>query len=758
MNSLLRSLRSLVVAGAVALASQTTFAQWKPVEGNMMTQWAKNVDPKAPWPEHPQPQLERKTWTNLNGLWDYSITEQGAAKPATWDGQILVPYPIESALSGVKKPLTNKENLWYHRTFAAPQLAGGQRLLLHFGAVDWESTVTLNGKALGTHRGGYDAFTYDITDSIKAGDNDLVLSVFDATGGYQPKGKQHFPAIKNPGGIMYTPCSGIWQTVWLEVVAESYVDDIRITPDLDGGKVVVKAMAKGKDAAGKVKLTALADGKTVASSEGTAGQDIALKIDSPKVWTPDTPFLYDLTIDYGNDSVHSYFGMRKVSVGKDDKGFVRILLNNKFVFQVGFLDQGFWPDGIYTAPTDEALRWDIEATKKLGMNMARKHVKVEPQRWYYWADKLGLIIWQDMPAGGFAKGTTKEKDGTAASPEADQNLQTEMTAMVQQHMNHPSIIMWIVFNEGWGQYDTPRFVKFVKDMDPSRLVSNASGWHDRACGDIVDMHNYPGPGAPKSEPVRASVLGEFGGLGFPVPGHTWVEKSWGYRSMTSQKQLTNKYIDLLKKSYELKDSAGLNAVVYTQTTDCETECNGLITYDRAIIKTDLEKTAAANRGTFPPAPQEIVVVPTSQKDPINWRYTIEKPADNWFKADFDAAAWKEAPAGFGNGNAGVEATMRTPWKTADIWVRREFDFPDVSKDDLMLRMLHDEDADVYINGVLAVQVKGYNIVHENFEISKEGKDALKTGKNTIAIHCHQTMGGQYIDAGFVRVIEAPAAK
>jgi beta-galactosidase/beta-glucuronidase len=576
----------------------------------MMTRWAKDVTPDRVLPEYPRPQMVRKDWQNLNGLWDYAVADLAAAQPAQFGGKILVPFCIESALSGVKQPLTAEQRLWYRRTFAVHDLAGGKRLLLHFGAVDWDAKVLVNGKQVGEHKGGYDAFTCDITEAVKPGaDNELVVSVFDSSKGTQARGKQSFPRFADPKGITYTPCSGIWQTVWLEAVPAAHIESMKIVPDVDGGAVIVTVIAKG---GGKVKLTALDGDQSVATGEGEAGQPVALKIPNAKLWSPDSPFLYDLRVECGDDKVSSYFGMRKIAIGKDDKGVARIMLNGKFVFQVGFLDQGYWPDGIFTAPTDDALRYDIEATKKLGMNVARKHVKVEPDRWYYWCDKLGLLVWQDMPSAGprdgaVGKGAGRNKqtgemvDGKPVSPEAAAQFEAELKAMVEGRWNHPSIIMWVVFNEGWGQYDTPRLTKWVKGLDPSRLVNNASGGHDIPAGDIMDAHRYPGPGAPNPTDGRAGVLGEFGGLGLPMTGHTWVQKTWGYRGMADQAELTSRYVALLQSAYQLKDTAGLNAVIYTQTTDVETECNGLLTYDREIVKPDLQKIADANRGKFPPA-------------------------------------------------------------------------------------------------------------------------------------------------------------
>jgi len=600
----------LMLITFIFLACQLAKAEdWKPVPGHIMTRWVKDIDLKAPLPEYPRPQLQRAEWKNLNGLWEYSVTTNDAARPDKMDGRILVPFPIESALSGVQKPLTGGQRLWYHRSFDTPVLADGQRLLLQFGAVDWDAKVFVNGKPVGEHKGGYDAFTCDITDAVKAGEvNDLVVNVYDATTGMQPKGKQKLGAGANRGSIKYTPCSGIWQTVWLEKVPMAWISDLKLTPDVDAGVLRVKVTCKGiVEESVPVEVTALEGDKEVGHVTGQPGRELALSIKNPRLWSPDDPYLYNLKVTWGKDSVSSYFGMRKISVGKDEKGILRPLLNGKFVFQCGLLDQGYWPDGIYTAPTDEALKYDIETTRKLGFNMARKHVKIEPDRWYYWADKLGLLVWQDMPSALAGAGARREKkedpwqDGTRVSEEANAQFEAELKAMVEQHWNHPSLVTWVVFNEGWGQYDTVRLTKLVKDLDPSRLVNNASGGHDIPCGDFLDIHVYPGPGCPKPEPSRVSALGECGGIALGTPGHTWVETAWGYRRVADQKALTEANIELWRKAWALKDAEGLSAVVYTQTTDVEAECNGLITYDREVIKPDAAQIAVAVRGKFPPA-------------------------------------------------------------------------------------------------------------------------------------------------------------
>jgi len=747
------SIVTLWLAGAgLALAawctSAASAAEWSQAQGPLATQWTKEVSATNALPEYPRPQMVRKEWKNLNGLWDYAVTAKDDAQPAQFQGKILVPYPIESALSGVMRQVSEKERLWYRLTFDVPAAWKGQRILLNFGAIDWDAALTLNGKKIGEHKGGYDSFSLDITDALKdAGPQELIVSVFDPTNsGSQPRGKQ----VHKPGGIMYTPTTGIWQTVWLEPVPATHITNLFQLPSVDGKFLRLHVFAAG-DAGAEVTAVATDGDKEVAKVSGKAGTEIIIPLADMKLWSPDSPFLYGLKVELKSggrtvDAVESYFGMRKIEIAKDSKGINRMMLNGKFVFQVGFLDQGFWPDGIYTAPTDAALRYDIEMTRKFGMNMARKHVKVEPERWYYWADKLGLIVWQDMPAGD------------NKTDEAKKQFEVELKAMIETHRNHPSIIMWVVFNEGWGQHDTERLTQWVKDMDPSRLVNNASGWTDKKCGDVMDIHSYPNPKCPPLEEKRACVLGEFGGLGLPVEGHMWKKENWGYKGMADAEELTRTYEKLLRTAYELKEDPGLNAVVYTQTTDCEVECNGLLTYDR-VVKGDLERIAAANQGDFskvPPPPIAKTVIPTSEETGQEWRYTTDKPADDWMKSGFADAAWKKGPGGFGTKNT-PGAVVRTEWKTPDIWLRREIDLPDGKFTSLQFRIHHDEDVEVYINGALALKLKGFQSEYEERAMTPAGKAALKPGgKNLIAVHCLQTMGGQYVDVGIVDVIPAKA--
>jgi len=481
--------------------------------------------------------------------------------------------------------------------------------------------------------------------------------------------------------------------------------------------------------------------KVVATATGKLGQSFELELKKPRLWWPDAPFLYDLQVKLRAggqtlDEVESYFGMRKVELGQVD-GVTRILVNGKFIFQMGPLDQGFWPEGLYTAPTDEALRYDLEVTQRLGFNMTRKHVKVEPARWYTYCDRMGLLVWQDMPHAHRA-------------PKEREHFERELDRMVDALSNHPSIIMWVVFNEGWGQYDTERLTAHVKQRDPSRLVSNASGWTDKDVGDIIDMHKYPGPGSPKPEPTRAAVLGEFGGLGLVVDGHTWTQQNWSYQGTAGRDHLTYSYLDLLRQVWDLRDAAGLSAAVYTQITDVETETNGLLTYDRSVLKVDAPLVAAANRGRFP---AQRTLVATAESDPVAWAYTTETPATDWTAPGFDAASWKSGPAGFGSrGTPG--AVVRTEWKTPDIWLRREFEVSQpTNAARLLARVHHDEDVEIYINGVLAAKAGGFTKAYGLLPLTPEAAAAIVAGKNVLAVHCHQTGGGQYIDVGLVELDE-----
>jgi len=581
---------------AVSAPSRAT-SRWKPEPGHIMTRWADQVNPSRALPEYPRPQMTRKDWINLNGLWDYAIQPMNLPMPGQFTGRILVPFPVESALSGVKTPVWKDERLWYRRTFRAPRLGKEKRLLLHFGAVDWEARVFVNGTQAGEHRGGYDSFSFDITDSIHPGaDNELVVAVLDASGSGQAVGKQNYNKFHKPASLAYTACSGIWQTVWMETVNSAHIEGLKLNPDLAGAclRITVHTRMPAPDV--DAEIIAYDGLREVARIHGRPGVEITLPIQHPRPWSPSDPFLYTLKVRWASDEVGSYFGMRDIALGKDAAGRTTMLLNGKPLFQAGTLDQGYWPDGNYTAPTDEALRWDLEQMKRLGFNMVRKHMKIESERWFHWCDRLGLLVWQDMPSGGAGHGGDRGLEGRRGDPAVAMQFEAELRAMVEQHGNHPSVIMWVLFNEAWGQYDTARLTRMLKDLDPTRIVNSASGWADVGTGDVNDRHVYPGPECPEPEPARASVLGEFGGLGLATKGHTWVGQSWGYKGVTDERSFTERYAALWQDVWRLHATQGLGAAVYTQWTDIETECNGLYTYDRKRLKLDAQRARAAHRG------------------------------------------------------------------------------------------------------------------------------------------------------------------
>lgn len=594
-KSLLLFVSGLMVACVPESRQETG---WKIAENPIVTEWASEVNPLKPWPEYPRPDLVRKNWMNLNGLWDYAITPKDT-KPESWNGKILVPYPVESALSGVKKRVSDKENLWYRTTFKVPQSWKKGKLLLNFEASDWETTAFIDGKEAGSHKGGYDPFTFEISGLLSdSKEHELMVKVWDPTSsGPQPRGKQ----VNNPGGIWYTPSTGIWQTVWLEPVSEAYISSFRAMPDIDRKEITFNISSSVQKTTADITISAR--GKQVAKASGETELSMTLKIDDPVLWSVDNPFLYDVAIDLKSDGktvdhISSVIGMRKISLGKTSDGFTRMLLNNEFVFQNGPLDQGFWPDGLYTPPSDEAMVYDLKMTKKMGFNMLRKHVKVENRRFYNWCDRMGILVWQDMPSGdAYINGPMPD---IQKEDKAGRQFEYELQRLIDTKYNHPSIIMWVPYNEGWGQWDTERITGMVKAYDATRLVNSASGWTDRGTGDVKDVHTYPDPRCPEAEENRALVIGEYGGLGLPVKDHTWEANNWGYRTFQDTLALIGTFEGYLDAIHRFVREKGLSAVIYTQTTDCETETNGLLTYDRKVDKMGYRKVSMANRGITPP--------------------------------------------------------------------------------------------------------------------------------------------------------------
>ena len=565
------------------------------------TRWASQVDVNNVLPEYPRPIMERAEWQNLNGLWDYAVLPVGRQTPSAFDGKILVPFAIESSLSGVQKKVGKENELWYQREFTIPSKWKNNRILLHFGAVDWKADVWVNDIKVGQHTGGYTPFSFDITSALKSGSNKLVVKVWDPTNdGYQPRGKQ----VNRPEGIWYTSVTGIWQTVWLEPVPEKYITNVKITPDIDNKKLIVVAETNDASVSDKVEVKVMDGSKVVASGRSINHLPVEIMIpDQVKLWSPDSPFLYDLEITLWSDNkpqdkVNSYAAMRKYSIKRDDKGIVRLQLNNKDLFQFGPLDQGWWPDGLYTAPTDEALSFDIQKTKDFGFNMIRKHVKVEPARWYMHCDRLGMIVWQDMPNGDRGPYWQPREYFNGVewlrSPESEANYRKEWKEIIDFLYSYPCIGVWVPFNEAWGQFKTKEIAEWTKQYDPSRLVNPASGGNHYPVGDILDLHNYPHPDLYLYDAQRATVLGEYGGIGWAVNGHLWEpDRNWGYVQFNSSKEVTDEYV---KYAGQLKQliKQGFSAAVYTQTTDVEVEVNGLMTYDREVIKMDEQRIKQVN--------------------------------------------------------------------------------------------------------------------------------------------------------------------
>ena len=576
-------------------------AQWAPAGDSLKTDWAFKIDPQNVLPEYPRPLIERNQWENLNGLWEYAIAPLGAAEPTNFDGKILVPFAIESSLSGVMKEVGSKNELWYKREFTIPSGWRGKNIKLNFGAVDWKADVFVNDIMVGTHKGGFAPFDFDITPYLAGKTkHKLVVRVWDPTDdGFQPRGKQ----INNPHAIWYTPVTGIWQTVWLEPVAANHITAIKAISNIESGSLNITVSTSNCNLTDIIEVNILDKGKVVGTAKGLSGKELRLSVNNPTLWDTENPYLYDMKVKITSsgrvvDEVTSYTAFRKISTARDANGIMRMQLNNKDLFHFGPLDQGWWPDGLYTAPTDEALLYDIKKTKDWGFNMIRKHVKVEPARWYYHCDREGILVWQDMPNGDhgnqwvaheYNAGTDKKR-----TQESIDNFYQEWKEIMDLCMSNPSVVVWVPFNEAWGQFDTEKVADWTKAYDPSRLVNPASGGNHRPCGDMLDLHNYPGPRMFLFDAERVNVLGEYGGIGLPMEGHLWWNKrNWGYIQFTTIDEVTAEYVKYAK---ELQDMVkrGFSGAVYTQTTDVEGEVNGLMTYDRKKIKINEAAVRKAN--------------------------------------------------------------------------------------------------------------------------------------------------------------------
>ena len=584
------------------LLTTTVMAQYAPAGDKIKTEWADEVSPENVLPEYPRPMMVRPDWKNLNGLWQYAITPKEDKAPLKYEGDILVPFCIESSLSGVQKEVGPDNALWYQKVFTVPGNWKSGRILLHFGAVDWMTDVWVNGIKVGSHTGGYTPFTFDITQALQGKNNTMTIRVWDPTDkSYIPHGKQ----VVKPQGIFYTSVTGIWQTVWLENVPENYIQNVVTTPDFDKATVCVEVDFTHPTQDDLYQVEVSFEGQMVAMGRAINGQPVEVNMPEEFLrWTPDHPYLYDMKVSVLRkgkviDAVDSYFAMRSFGTQRDESGIVRLTLNGLPIFHFGPLDQGWWPDGLYTAPTDDALAYDVQKTKDLGFNMIRKHVKVEPARWYYHCDRIGMIVWQDMPSGGRGPGwqTTKYYDGPESlrSPESEECYKKEWTEIINSLKSVPCIGVWVPFNESWGQFKTPEIVEMTKKLDPTRLVNPASGGNFYTCGDILDLHHYPNPKMVLYDPMRATVLGEYGGIGRKVEGHTWVkDQGWGYVEFDTEEKVTDTYVEYAEQLYKMVFQ-GFSAAVYTQTTDCETELNGLMTYDRKVVKLDEKRLLQINR-------------------------------------------------------------------------------------------------------------------------------------------------------------------
>ena len=751
------------VLAAAALAAMVAGA-WQQVPG-MKTPWGEKVTPANAWREYPRPQMVRQNWTNLNGLWQYAVTKDAPGCPAKWDGEILVPFVIESSLSGVGRLTEPNETLWYKRSFDA-DVKPGERLLLHFEQADFRAMVYVNGRELCVpHEGGQMPFSYDVTDFVKKGANELVVAIWDPTASFIGSfGKQSF----KPRGCFYTRSTGIGGTVWLETVPAVHIAGYKVTPDIDAGTVrFAFDVAGGGFAKPEVRVTVQCDG---GNAVATTKDGVAV-VNMPagfKLWSPESPALYYFTAKCGDDVVTGYFGMRKIEVKKDANGILRIFFNNKPRFLIGTLDQGWWPDGLLTPPSDEAMAYDIKKLKAMGYDMMRKHIKVEPRRYYYLCDTLGIMVMQDMPSGS---GDRTQRYGF---------YRRELKEMIDHLYNVPSIVSWIPYNESWGQpgeFLTHATLVWTQKYDPSRIVDGPSGWNDYEGGnkgphkptgveeaaDLVDKHDYGK--RPRMWPVndrRASFLGEFGGIGCRVDGHLWTDKAWGYGGTgkdVDRKAVQDKFVSLMDHVGVLAMN-GLSGSVYTQTTDVEGEINGLITYDRKVVKFDEKALAEVHdrvRAAFSLGitPRESKVFAKRLDPDVNaWAWTTTAPAAGWERPGFDDAAWARSAGGFGSAailRDHPHAKCATKWETPEIWLRRHFTYKKPTGKILQatIDMFHDEDAEVYLNGELVLSAKGYNTNWTSFPLPLEKfAAAVKEGDNVIAVKVVvQTVGGQFIDLG-----------
>lgn len=751
---------SMILVWAIMLTlveSVRAQSTWTKQTAPVMTPWGEQLTADNVWQEYPRPSMKRQEWMNLNGVWKYfkrtSINYDYERNASSFSKAILVPFPVESALSGImdKSYSSNRRAThMYRRTFTLPDAFSDKNVLLHFGAVDWRCYIYVNGQLAGTHDGGSVPFALDITSFLKeSGTQELQVAVWDPTDGGQPNGKQSV----SPSGIWYTPNSGIWQTVWLEPVSPTHIESYEPIPDIDNSTVSIKVKTSEPCS---VTLTVKDGGNTIVEQTGASDQTFTLAIPSAKLWSPDEPNLYDLEItakEQGQevDKVTGYFGMRKFSRAMID-GHPAVLLNNKPLYMYGPLDQGWWPDGLLTPPSYEAMVYDLQVMKDFGMNMVRKHIKLENDLWFEWCDRHGLVVWQDMPSGCGS--------GAIGNIEyAMQNFYRENEELIEATRHHPCIGAWVVWNEGWGQHaergmaHTMRAVNSVMNAnhDPGRFVHAVTGWVDVEMGDFLDVHSYPSPGAATNAVnERVASCGEFGGINLFIENHMWAGSDVNYTTVEDAETYANLYDRYTDRLGELQQEKGLWMSVYTQITDVEQECNGILTYDRKVMKVSpaqqqMMRDKILRTINYRYKDVTTVVPAGDENSSIQWKYTTTEPAADWFTTDFAATGWKTGSAGFGGGG-------RTPWSSSDIWIRRTFKINsfDMSRlPDLRLWLFHDEDAEIYINGLLAAKMTGYNTKYEAWPLLPEAQQSLKFDgtDNVIAIHCKQTTGGQFIDCG-----------
>ncbi|WP_460765323.1 glycoside hydrolase family 2 protein [Niabella terrae] len=720
----------MFLAILVSSSLSATAQSYKPAPAALMTEWGERLTPDNAWQQYPRPQMKRAAWLNLNGLWDYRIQPKGSGAPADYTGKILVPFGIESALSGVGKPLLPDQELWYRRNFTIPADWKGRELILHFEAVDWYAKVWVNGQLVGQHKGGSDPFSFNITSFLRSrGPQHLVLSVWDPTDAdIQARGKQSL----EPKGIWYTAVSGIWQTVWLEPVAKSHISGLNPVPDIDQHRIEFNFQAENITAGHQLRIEIKDQGRTIKDTLVDYQSAISIPLQEIRYWTPDQPQLYPTRISLLKkgrivDSFQTYFAMRKISLVKDANGYQRLALNNKPLFHLGTLDQGWWPDGLLTPPSEAAMMYDIVQLKKMGFNTIRKHIKVEPSRYYYMADSIGMLVWQDMPSGLLWPNDpshVKYEDAKdwVRPPASAIQFESEWKSIMTHLRFFPSIVMWVPFNEGWGQYDTKRIAEWTKTFDPTRLVDAPSGWTDRGVGNVVDVHQYPGPAmeVPELHPGRSMVLGEFGGLGLVVNNHIWDahKRNWGYKTYTEDSVLIREYTELMH-NLSLMVKRGLSAAIYTQTTDVEGEVNGLMTYDRKVVKIPIRLLQRLHHPIYenPDGHLQFLNQSTETSRP-NIHYRLNKPA----------ADWLQQPEAFLSSLKPVEVE-----KGGNVYAYQEFNLDQIP-DALGMKLYASGDFSVYINGVKIwsedrVRIKRH---YDDINLSM-GLRLLHTGKNRIAV-------------------------